>query len=171
MIPARDFLMPSDDQFNKIDESANMTLDIHELLDYLDIKDTAFSRKGFSIFVRFFLRDHSYCRLTLMYTTLTSLPLSARITHSAPFPSLSPTGRRRKWRHQLPGVCPVFVELLQLHGRLARHTAFDLYDTDASGRIETAEIENMLKEVYGREGYEKNQRGEADGADQQPGLL
>ena len=35
--------------------------------------------------------------------------------------------------------------------------AFDLYDTDASGRIETAEIENMLKEVYGREGYEKNQ--------------
>jgi Ca2+-binding EF-hand superfamily protein len=95
--------------FKSIDRDQRGSVDVKELLDYLDLEDSEFSKRTFSVFDvngsghidlrEFILSLWNYC-------TLTQASLD------------------------------IFT--------------FDLYDTDASGILSFSEVENMVKDLYGK---------------------
>mmetsp|Transcript_46202 Transcript_46202/g.93246 ORF Transcript_46202/g.93246 Transcript_46202/m.93246 type:complete len:298 (+) Transcript_46202:115-1008(+) len=110
----REDLVKMERIFDRIDESADGTISLHELLDYVGLKENDFAKRTFGIF------DEDG----------------------------NGTIDFREFVLSMWNFCSVVDSSLRLF-------AFDLYDTDASGRIDKNEVESMLREVYG-DGYDRS---------------
>lgn len=131
------------DEFRKVDVDGSGSIALSELLVYINLPITNFTRKVFSIFDDDQSGEIDFREFVLAlwnYCTLTS------VTLGKPFYIF------------LRIRTTVTVKPFGFHADMF---AFDLYDADGSGEISPSEVTQMLSDIFGKHEMKTNQHAKA----------